>query len=249
MAANTSTPMADALNLSLLDDVCPECGTAAESGFFRYDVPVGDPNFGKLQRCENVYHARQREKRQQQVSQLGPEDIKRRLKDIHRNPDNAAMLDAAQEAVAGGWGWYYFWGGPGNAKSEVLKAIVNECNRAGGGPAMYTSLGRIIQYVKAAFHKDATEDAMARFDKIVNTRVLAIDEMDKVKETEWLQEFRFQFLDARYNSAHNKQTLTVFAGNPNPAEIYDEVLFDRFRDGRWRIIHNPAPSARPAMRR
>jgi hypothetical protein len=73
--------------------------------------------------------------------------------------------------------------------------------------------------------------------------------MDKVKESEWLQEFRFQFLDNRYNSAHNKQTMTIFAGNPNPAAIYDDVLYDRFRDGRWRIVENTAPSARPGLQR
>ena len=230
-------------------DICPECGTAAESGFFRYDVPVGHPQFGKLHHCDNPYHAAKREQRQQQVSQLGPEDIKRRLADIRPGAGNAAMITAAHEAIRDGWGWYYFWGGPGNAKSEVLKAIVNECNAAGKGPAMYTSLGRIIAYIKAAFHKDATEDALTRFDKIINTRVLAVDEMDKVKETDWLGEFRFQFLDARYNSAVNRQTMTIFAGNPNPAEIYDEVLYDRFRDGRWRIVHNAADSARPRMKR
>jgi DNA replication protein DnaC len=187
--------------------------------------------------------------RLQQVSQMGPEDVKRKLSDIGRNSFNFEILDAAQEAIDEAWGWYYFWGGPGNAKSEVLKAIVNECNKNGKGPAMYTSLGRIISYIKAAFHKDATEDSLARFDKLVNTPVLAIDEMDKVNETEWLHEFRFQFLDTRYNSAHNKKTLTIYAGNPNPAEIYDDVLFDRFRDGRWRIVENKAPSARPGLKR
>lgn len=228
--------------------ICPECGTPAGVGYFKYDVMPGDPNFGKLVKCPNPFHGQARQTRLQQISQLGPVDIERRLADIARNPGNSAMIDAAQDAINEGWGWYYFWGGPGNAKSEVLKAIVNECNLR-GQTAVYTSLGRIIGYIKAAFHKDAAEDALSRFDKLIATPVLAVDEMDKVKESEWLQEFRFQFLDARYNSAHNRQTMTIFAGNPNPAMIYDDVLFDRFRDGRWWIVENQAASARPAMRR
>lgn len=244
-------PPYQADRLSHVDHVelCPECHTEQEAGFYRQDLPPTDPSFGKLVKCNHPFHNGPCQQRLAKISQLGPVDLNRRLDDIKPNDGNKAMLEAARYALDEGWGWFYFWGGPGNAKSEVLKAIVNECNEAGNGPATYTSLGRIIAYVKAAFHKDATSDAMERFDQVVNTRVLAIDEMDKVRDTEWLNEFRFQFLDHRYNSAHNKHTLTIFAGNPNPADIYDNVLYDRFSDGRWRIVENTADSARRYMRR
>lgn len=179
------------------------------------------------------------------VSQLGPEDVKRRLDDIKRNSKNRAMLEAAQEILGRGYGWLYIYGGPGNAKSEVLKAIVNQMNEDGRGPAIYTTLTAVIDYIRAGY---GNNDYLERFEKIRRCPVLAIDEMDKIKETEWVEEFRFKFLDARYMLAVNKQGMTVYAGQPHPQTIFDDVIYDRFRDGRFKIVENTAPSARPNMR-
>lgn len=225
--------------------VCPECHTPGETGFFRRDVWPGDPDFGRLLHCEHQFHQSARQDRLRQISQLGAEDAKRRLSDIAVNPKNKAMIEAAQEAIDRGHGWLYVWGGPGNAKSIVLMSVVNEMNAAGRGPAIYTTFSELLDYIKAGFKRNEFD---ARLDALIKAPVLAIDEMDKVKESEWLLEFRFKFLDHRYRSAVNKASLTLFAGNLNPAEIFDEALVDRFRDGRFRIVENTAPSARPMER-
>lgn len=231
-----------------IEDVCPTCGTPANVGLMRSDAMPGERDFGKLIKCNHEFHQQTREQRLQKISQLGPDDVKRQLSDIGRNPGNAAMLDAAQDAIKTGYGWYYLWGGPGNAKSEVLKAIVNDMNKTGRGPAVYTTFGRLLMYMRAAFNKDAGQSEIARFDELVRVRCLAVDEMDKPKESDWMLDFRFQFLDARYISAVNGETLTIYAGNPNPKIVFDEVMFDRFRDGRFMIVQNTAKSARPAQR-
>jgi len=77
---------------------------------------------------------------------------------------------------------------------------------------------------------------------------LAIDEMDKARTTEFSAEFRFQFLDECYRQAIRGETMIVFAGNMPPDEL-PLPLFDRIRDGRFRIVENVAGSARPGMRR
>lgn len=225
--------------------VCPNC---AGAGWFRLDVPVGDPQFGKPIRCEHPIHDPERLSHLKKISHLGERELKVTLSDISKNDDNHEMLTAAKWMTADPWGWLYIWGGPGNAKTEVLIAIVNELNRRGQGPAMYTSLSTILDWMRQAYGPLAKDDYLARFDKLRQIKVLAIDEMDKPRSTEWAEEFRFNFLDDRYRSALNGETITLFAGNTNPASFGD-VLFDRIRDGRFKIVFNGQSSARPHMQR
>lgn len=225
---------------------CSDCGGA---GFVRIDVPVGHPQFGKFERCSNPIHNPDRLARMAKISNLGPEDVKRRLTDIQVNDKNKAMLEAAQRIIDEPYGWLYIWGGPGNAKSEVLKAIVNESNRTGRGPAVYTTFSTVIDWMRAAYDKNSTLTSVERFEQLKEIPVLAIDEMDKARATEYAADFRFNLLDARYISALNEQTITIFAGNTDPAKLECEPIYDRIRDGRFMIIENKAPSARPMMKR
>lgn len=113
---------------------------------------------------------------------------------------------------------------------------------------MYVTFTGLVNWIREAFGKNADETYIQKMDKVLNTRVLAIDEMDKAKSTEWLEEFRFHFLDERYRQGINGDTVTVFASNTNPNEL-PMALYDRARDGRFMIVENTAPSARPAMTR
>src|SRR5947209_8574591 len=49
---------------------CPRCGG---TGFLRYDVPYGDPNFGKLQACgcKNLDIAQSRSEKLRELSRMG----------------------------------------------------------------------------------------------------------------------------------------------------------------------------------
>lgn len=229
------------------EPLCPECQTVIGAGWFRGDYPVGHPKFGKLIKCSNPFHHAEIEKRVQKISQMGPEDIKRRLEDIAVNDKNRAMILAARDIIAQGYGWLYIHGGPGNAKSEVLKAIVNAFNYAGRGPAVYTSLGSILDYMRLTMSNKNNLEYYNELERLKGIKVLAIDEMDKPKETDWMQDFRFHFLDARYISAVNELSVTVFAGQTDP-KTFGDVLYDRIRDGRFEIVHNLAPSARAQMK-
>lgn len=156
------------------------------------------------------------------------------------------MLAAAKKMISNPYGWLWLHGGPGNAKSVVLMALVNELNAAGRGPAMYVTFTGLVNWIREAFGKNPDETYVQKMEKILHTRVLAIDEMDKAKTTEWLEEFRFHFLDERYRQGVNGDTVTIFASNSNPDEL-PMALYDRVRDGRFMIVENTAPSARPKM--
>lgn len=166
------------------------------------------------------------------------------------------MMTAARDMVTNPFGWLYLWGGPGNAKSEALIAIVNELNEAGYGTVMYTTFTSLIDWMRDSFRERKAQEKdpaanmgyIERFERILKVRCLAIDEMDKARSTEFADEFRFHFLDERYRQAIRGETVTLFASNTDPA-LLPEPLYDRVRDGRFKIIHNTAPSARPVMRR
>lgn len=217
-------------------------------GFFKRDLPPGDRLFGKLIPCDNPFHTAERLDRAAQVSNLHAGDLARRLADINPDPGNVAMLIAARQMITRPSGWLYIWGGPGNAKSEVLIAIVNEVNEAGRGPAMYVTYSHLVNWVREANKPDATESYIQRFDRLKALRLLAVDEMDKARDTEFSQEFRFEFLDERYRQAILGESAMVFAGNTDPA-LLPSPLYDRVSDGRFTIVENTAPSARPNMKR
>ena len=230
-------------------ELCPSCGTPADTGYFRRDVPHDHPDFGQLIKCQHPFHDDARTKRIKDVSQLGEGEIDVRLSDIDESPHNAAMLVAARELVNDPFGWLYIHGGPGNAKTVCLQAIVNEINFKGSGPAIYTTFSEILDYMRQGYGDNAKLDYHERFQRLKQVKVLAIDEMDKARRTEFADEFRFNFLDERYRSALRGETVTIFAGNTNPAKLEIDPLYDRIRDGRFKIVENTERSARPEMRR
>lgn len=227
--------------------LCPTCRTPIDAGWLRRELSVSHSDFGKLEKCLDSFHSEAIQKRLQKVSQMGEQDIKRKLSDIIINDKNREMILEAKRIIVQEYGWLFIYGGPGNAKSEVLKAIVNAFNQDSKGPAMYTCLGSILDYMRLSMSNANNLKYFEEFERLKSIRVLAIDEMDKPNQSNWMQDFRFHFLDARYISATNRETVTIFAGQANP-ESYGDVLFDRFGDGRFKVVYNSAPSARAKMK-
>jgi DNA replication protein DnaC len=225
-------------------------------GFVRYDVPVEHPSFGKPIPCANPVHQPARLERLAAVSGLHGDDLNISLDDIRLDPGNRDMVTAAREVLDDYYGWIYLWGGPGNAKTVVLKAMINAANQAGRGPAMYTSFTTLVNWMRDSFREQKAKDAdpfanmgyIERFERIKAIPFLAIDEMDKARSTEFADEFRFSFLDERYQQALRGETVTVFASNSSPGSL-PPALMDRVRDGRFKVIQVTTPSFRPGMQR
>jgi hypothetical protein len=234
---------------------CPDCGG---QGFTAYDVPVGHSQFGKLTACKNdTYHGGERLQRMAQLSGLHPNDLSRRLSDIKPIDGNEAMLAAAHQILDNPQGWLYIWGGPGNAKSEVLIALVNELNKTGRGPAIYLKFSQLLNWMREAFSEKKNRTAqisqgvrldglenlgyLDRFEKVKAIKVLAIDEIDKARMTEFAEEFRFDFFDERYRQAVNGVTVTLFASQTDTDQLPDPL---RSRFSQFPVVHNAAGDAR-----
>lgn len=218
---------------------CPLCGG---KGFFRHEVEPDDPHFGRPVPCVGERHAEANlDRRLSKLWDYDEHDQAIRLADVSLNPKNGAMLVAADDFLARPRGWLYIYGPPGNAKTIILKALVNELNLTGKGPARYIKFSKVLNYIRDWKNGAYTE----RFENLKQIRVLAIDEFDKSRMTEFAAEFRFDFLDDRYEQAVKGQTGLIFASQ-EPPDSLPAPLASRVNDGRFVVVHNLAGDARPA---
>lgn len=150
------------------------------------------------------------------------------------------MVSACKEFLAYPFQIVTIYGGPGNGKTMVLQAAVNQSVEA-GRRAVYVTSFDLISYIRAAFNsqdkKVIDEDAYSRLRRFEEIEILAIDEFDKVRMTEWVQEQITDLIDRRYRLALEGQAGTLIAMNGDPANLPDWI-YSRLRDGRNQIVNN-----------
>lgn len=220
-------------------------------GFFRRDVPPGDPDFGLMIPCKCVERLRA-EKLAAECGLL-PHERQISLRDLRDNQQGTARLaQMAQLFMRQPWGMWTVWGGPGNAKSLILIATINHFRDVKGWPVLYIKFKELLDYVRRGNAPDAPEDAVERLRRIVEVPLLAIDEVDKTRANEYAQEITYSLFDDRWRygieSDLTVQRHTLIAMNSDPAEL-PGPLRDRIYDGRFVVTYNADPSMRPAMTR
>lgn len=212
------------------------------SGWYRLDVALGDPRFGKLQRC--VCKQAEDAAKLQKLCGLTASERDYRLSRILPDGDTGRMVQAASDFVQSPAGILTIWGTTGNAKTVVLMSVVNECVERGIG-AVYLTGFDLVGYIRDAFKED--ESALARIRRFENVPVLCLDELDKVKWTEWVEEQITELIDRRYRLGLEGGYGTVIAMNKNPNEL-PTWIYSRLSDGRNKIIKNADEDMRPLMR-
>lgn len=159
------------------------------------------------------------------------------------------MVEAAKHFVQEPYGILTIHGGTGNAKTTALQGIVNELVSM-RVQAVYITAFDLIGYIRAAFSSNGKEvindDAHARLKKLESVRVLCVDEMDKVKWSDWVQEQLTDLVDVRYRLGLGLEAGTVIAMNASP-DILPAWMFSRLADGRNVMIENKDADVRPGM--
>jgi chromosomal replication initiation ATPase DnaA len=227
------------------DPNCPHCGG---QGFYGYNVPIGDPRFGKAFPCDCT--AAYRSAQLQAISGLNIDEQHVTLADvIESGPGTSAMVSAARAFVTQPAGIVTFWGGTGNAKTLVLQGVVNECIQR-GVMAIYVTMLDLIEYIREAYNDKQDqryESAWKRMERLAQVPVLCLDEVDKVKASEWTIERETAIFDKRYRLGLARQVGTLLAMNANPDRL-PEWIYSRLSDGRNKIIRNADPDMRGLMR-
>lgn len=223
------------------DPSCPICGGL---GCYMIDAPFGHEYFGRLYPCECT--AAYRSSLLQRISGLTGDELAQRLDDVRpAGPGTAQMLSAARLFLDEPAGMLTLWGGVGNAKTLILQAVVNECIMR-GMMAVYVTMLDLLDYIREAYN-DQTDSAWRRLDRFATVPVLAIDEVDKVKASDWTIERESALIDKRYRLGISRRAGTLLAMNKDPHTL-PEWISDRLYDGRNTVVHNADQSMRRVMR-
>jgi DNA replication protein DnaC len=186
------------------DPECPHCGGL---GYLRADVPVDDPDFGKVLVCVC---------RQSQVSQ----QIHRRLYSLsnldelsHLTFDNfqprgliglkeyqadsiELAYNQAQQFAHSMQGWLFFEGPYGSGKTHLAAAIANTAVGL-GIPTLFLTVPDLLDTLRFSYD-DPEATFEGRFEEIRNINLLVLDDFGTQNATSWAQEKLFQIINYRY---------------------------------------------------
>ncbi|MDR3572826.1 MAG: hypothetical protein P4L50_03110 [Anaerolineaceae bacterium] len=234
---------------ALCDPDCPLCGGI---GWVSKSAELGDSDFGKVEPCPNLDITKI-----PGYSRTGLDSDEIKTLDwnslrMSKELDTATNL--IKNVLERGYGWIYLWsgddpdnpGGNGLAKTLILKIAIAGIIRS-RKQAAYANMPEILDDLRAAYDaKDPSEEAIRKLEFWTDIPVLAIDEFNRVNDTNWVTERRFMLMDTRYTQAIRKQSITLIASNTDPSK-QESYLYDRIQDGRFKIIRLHGESARPAM--
>lgn len=211
--------------------------------------------------CENCVKLRIDNKRVefQKISEMTADERDYRLRSIVTNgrQNTAAMVAACREMLSGHASMLTFWGGSGNAKSLALIATVNEFLDQ-GIPAIYLPSYDMLNWIQDAFSNQGqqikSESAYARLEMCKGVRVLAVDELQGIKVSDWRLEQLRNLIDRRWRDGMDGVKYTLFAMNEDPDGL-EARIYSRLKDGRNRangqdaILLNDDSDMRPLLRR
>lgn len=226
----------------------PNCEICGGLGYVRFDVPLEDPRFGKTQPCpalpldSSIYdhHGLNVAERAWTWDKI-----------ILRENVTHAIQRVKQALHQDKGGLVYLWGGPGLAKTLILKIACAEFARSGYGIFHYASLPSILDDLRVCYDDDEPQRALRdKQEKYKGFALLAVDEIGAERKTDFAIEEFFKLIDARHESGieRGENKLTFMAGNTPPRQL-DFRIADRLSDGRNGIVQLTGESARPGMRR
>ena len=118
--------------------------------------------------------------------------------------------------------------------------------------AVYVTAFDLISFIRSAFSQDrhtkvldiSDQNAYQRLQKFERVKVLALDEFDKVKVTDWVLEQLTDLIDRRYRMAEDNAGGTLIAMNDHPS-LLPSWISSRLK--RYTIIHNADDDMRPVI--
>jgi DNA replication protein DnaC len=186
------------------DPNCPHCGGL---GYVRAELPLGHPEFGKLQicTCRRDEVARQARRALYAISRLDE------LTDLTfenfeprghvglpaRQADSLEQAyNTAQQFAQTMNGWLVLEGGYGSGKTHLAAAIANFAVQV-GLPTIFITVPDLLDTLR--FSYGSAEDSFEeRFEEIRQAPLLILDDFGTQNATAWAQEKLFQILNHRY---------------------------------------------------
>jgi DNA replication protein DnaC len=185
----------------------PDCPICHGVGYFRLDMPLGHPDFGKLQICtcrqgQVSQHIHQRLfalSNLESLSHLTFENFKPRGH-VGLRPAQADSLELAyNQALQFAQkldGWLLLQGDYGCGKTHLAAAIANFAVNM-GVPTLFLTVPDLLDSLRFAYD-DPEATFEQRFDDIRDAAFLVMDDFGTQNATGWAREKLFQILNYRY---------------------------------------------------
>jgi len=185
-------------------EVCPICGGV---GYLRRDLPIDDPNFGKLVPCicrQNQTNLAARY-RLYELSNLeafktmsfASFSVQGRLGLADEQIRSLQYaLSQAQQFAGKPRGWLLLMGSYGCGKTHLAAAIANTCVEF-GMQTIFLTVPDLLDWLRYSY--DAVDDSFERrFEELRNVSLLVLDDLGAHNATGWAVEKLFQIIDYRY---------------------------------------------------
>lgn len=205
MPTSSNTDSADNYNQAMLGD--PNCPNCQGLGYYRLDLPLGHPEFGKLHLCEcrqSQVNLQARERlfalsQLNELSHLTFDNFQTRGR-VGLWPQQAESLEQAynhaQQYAASLKGWLLFQGGYGCGKTHLAAAIANYAVSL-GVPTLFITVPDMLDSLRFAYNSSETTFEQ-RFDEIRQAEFLVLDDFGTQNATDWAEEKLFQIVNYRY---------------------------------------------------
>lgn len=211
--------------VSLGDPNCEICGGI---GWIRLDLPITDPDFGKLQVCEcrQSKVAQQSQQRLFQLSNL--QAFAHMSLDNFKTEGRMGLGDQqvsslqvahnqASHFAQNPSGWLLFMGTYGSGKTHLAAAIANEV-LALGISTLFLTVPDLLDWLRYSYGS-SMGSFEERFEEIRNIRLLVLDDLGTQNTTPWAEEKLYQILNHRYTH----QLPTVITTNQGMLEIEGRI--------------------------
>lgn len=187
------------------DDICPICGGI---GYVRKDVPIGDPDFGKLTLCVCKQNEQNRTAQERLLRMSNLEAFKQMTFHSFSVQGRLGLgdeqiqslqygLSQAQQYAASPRGWLVLMGTYGCGKTHLAAAVANTCVEY-GMHTLFLTVPDLLDWLRYSY--DATDTTFEqRFEEIRNVGLLVLDDLGAQNATKWAAEKLFQIIDYRYS--------------------------------------------------
>jgi DNA replication protein DnaC len=186
------------------DPNCPICGGV---GYVRSDLPVGHPDFGRVQvcTCRNSQLSRQVHERLFAMSNL--DELEQLTFDNFQPRGHVGLRAAqansleyafnqAQQFAQSLKGWLLLQGGYGCGKTHLAAAVANFAVSM-GVPTLFLTVPDLLDTLRFSYD-DPASSFEERFNEIRTAPLLVMDDFGTQNATPWAQEKLFQLLNNRY---------------------------------------------------
>jgi len=174
------------------------------------------------------------------IDGLTDDERTRRFSNIDDHYEPGVLINI-REATVASRGMITLVGDYGTGKSTLLICAVNEAREL-GRVAVYTTLTDLLAYLRRTFEPGAEDTFDQYWEALLSCDVLALDELDEPKSTDWALEKFQRLMDERWRRMEDQFTICAINSRINslPGKIQS-----RLRDGRAQIISIGGLDMRP----